>query len=313
MSAFIAFEENRTATNLIIHCIDSATNNSLMFKINLITGETLGKYEQQSDDGYISFNLFVDENFHEKRSDIQQVIDDLLTQSTQTMTDRTVSLPPLTPEPIAKLASEILQEQFDETLAAQLTSEADDTLHMKTLCESLNLSYDTLHAFKEKHAANWQADAHHFNQTIVRPIKDSALAAFHMSILVKEKWEEFNQDRTSKLNQLKDLFMKHPYYTHNPRYKTGVDNCFGPYLTQNMEVPETGGVSLQDTLLRLYVLLTLIEEEQNIFLPETNSFAHSVAQIDDQATTCFQGAIGRVFTAYWFALREYYGTLGFIL
>lgn len=333
MSSFITFEESRTTTEAIIQCIDTTTDNRLTFKINLTTGESLGKYEQQSADGYTSFDLFIDKNFSQKRADIQQAIDNYLMQSiqTETLTERMISVTPSSPETISdtthteeltseelqeQLAAEeqIMQENFDEALAAQLRIEtADDTEHTKNLCESLSLSYDTFLSFKEKHATNWQADAHHFNQTVVRPIKDSALAAFNMSAPLKEKWDQFNQDRASKLNELKEFFTKHPYYAHNPRYKTGVDNCFGPYLIQNMEVAETGGVSLQDTLLRLYVLLTFIEEEQNTVFNETTSFAYSVAQIDDQATTCFQGAISRIFTAYWFALRDYYRTLGFTL
>lgn len=333
MSSFIAFEESRTRTEVIIQCIDTTTDNRLTFKINLATGESLGKYEQQSADGYTPFDLFIDENFTQKRVDIQQAIDDYLMQSmqTETLTNHMISVAPSSPETISntthteELTSEnlqehliveeqIIQKKLDEALVAQITAEtSDDTEYTKNLCKSLNLSYDTFLSFKEKHATNWQADAHHFNQTVVRPIKDSALAAFNMSTPLKEKWDDFNLDRASKLNELKELFTKHPYYANNPRYKTGVDNCFGSYLIQNMEVAETGGVSLQDTLLRLYVLLTFIEEEQNTVFNETTSFAHSVAQIDDQATTCFQGAISRIFTAYWFALRDYYRTLGFTL
>lgn len=320
MSSFITFETSRTVTEAIVQCIDPSTNNALSFKINLTTGESSGKYEQQSDDGYISFDIFISENFQEKRTEIQQAIDDYLTGATEnrTMTERLVELPNPPIETVTlqeQLAAEeqIMQEQLDEALIQQLAIEADNTTHTKTLCESLNLSYETFCAFKEKHALNWEADAHHFNQTVVRPIKDVALAAFNMSAPLAEKWEDFNLDRTNKLNQLKELFIKHPQYTKNPQYKTGVDNCFGPYLIQNMEVPETGGVSLQETLLRLYVLLTMIEIDQNIVINETNSFTHAVSQIDDQATTCFQGAISRVFTAYWFSLREYYRMLGFDL
>lgn len=332
MSSFITFEESRTTTEAVIQCIDPTTNNSLTFKINLTTGESYGKYEQQSDDGYTSFDLFINENFQDKRTEIRQTIDDYLAQSTETtpLADRIVDLAPPSPKTVSdttytdeltseslqeQLAAEeqILQEQLDEALMQQLAIETDDTLHNKTLCESLGLSYEILHAFKEKHATNWQADAHHFNQTVVRPIKDIALAAFTMSTPLKERWDDFNLDRANKLNQLKDFFAKHPYYTQKPQYKAGVDNCFGSYLVQNMELPETGGVSLQDTFLRLYVLLTFIRDEQNIVFHETNSFTYSVAQIDDQATTCFQGAISRVFTAYWFALRDYYRTLGFSL
>lgn len=175
------------------------------------------------------------------------------------------------------------------------------------LCQIHNVDVDLLNQFEDLALPALDTDAHVANKNFVRNSRFLVDALFELNNDIMDLYSA--STKVASVTALLTWLMDQPEYAPNTPYNRAVQNVFGPYATKDKEADETGGVSLQDMIMRIYVLLIKNADIERKAIYETRAFKFLKEQMTDQASTCFEGAIARMFCAYWAGLRYFYDNL----
>lgn len=175
------------------------------------------------------------------------------------------------------------------------------------LCEAFGIDVNLLNQLEAIKLPPLDIDAHVANKTFVRNSRFIVNALFENNNDIMAIYE--NSVDRAVLLELLALLAQQPDNKTNSPYNKAVQFVFGPYATKDIESTETGGVSLKDMLVRIYILLMKNAEIERKAIHETRAFKFLKEQMTDKASTSFEGAIARMFCAYWSGVRYYYDNL----
>ncbi len=198
-----------------------------------------------------------------------------------------------------------LEKEDDVAIVPFLS--ASQTPSRANLCEAYGFDINLLNQFENIVLPSLDTDAHFANKTFVRNNRFLVNMLFESNNDIMEAYQ--NSVENTVLLNLLALLAGDPDNKPNTPYNKAVQFVFGPYAKKDVERDETGGVSLRDMLVRIYILLCKNAEIEHKVIQDTRAFKFLKEQMTDQASTCFEGAIGRMFCAYWAGVRYYYDNL----
>lgn len=209
----------------------------------------------------------------------------------------------------AMIEEEKRERRFEEEddFAVDPFLPASQTQSRENLCKIYGFEIDLLNQFENIVLPPLDTDAHVANKTFVRNSRFLVNMLFEGHNDIMEAYQ--NSVENTVLLNLLALLAGDPDNKSNTPYNKAVQFVFGPYAKKDKEVDETGGVSLRDMLVRIYVLLCKNADIEHKVIQDTRAFKFLKEQMTDQASTCFEGAIARMFCAYWSGVRYFYDNL----
>ena len=181
---------------------------------------------------------------------------------------------------------------------------ASQTLSRANLCEAYGIDIVLLNQFENLQLPALGADVYFVLNGFVKNSRFLVDALFEGNNDIMEVYK--NSVENTVLLNLLALLAGDPDNKPNTPYNKAVQFVFGPYAKKDKEVDKTGGVSLRDMLVRIYVLLCKNSEIEGKAIQETRAFKFLKEQMNDQSSRSFGGAIARMFCAYWAGVRYYY-------
>lgn len=213
----------------------------------------------------------------------------------------------LSQEMIERLRSEEAAfSQNPDFQAPEAAVEKEQIDPRQIACEAFGISLSQLEKFERIDLPALDTDAHVANKNFVRNARQIVNGLFEASHELKTFYDFASK---AELIDRVRLHLSSQIEYKNDTYKKAIGNVFGPYARLDKEEKETGGVSLKDMLVRIYILLEKNAELEAKEMTQSRAFLFLKQQMTDQANTCFEGGISRMFAAYWGCLWYYYDNL----